>query len=51
MECMCFPCDLKSLFDDESVIITFELNDGQIIQNTKMFVREAEELLARWITD
>ena len=49
MDCVCFPCDLKNL--DEIIEVSFMFNDGSIVQETQMFSREVEELLARWIAE
>lgn len=51
MNCVCWPCDFKKLSDDDTVTISFELPDGSLVQSSKMFAREAEELLLNWLTD
>lgn len=48
--CNCFSCDMKEFFEDEIVMISFESSNG-LIQETEMFLNEAEELLARWIVE
>lgn len=51
MMCSCLSCDLGNMTEEDILTIAFETEDGNIIQATQLFVREVEELLARWIIE